>query len=131
MQVARINKIGLAQIAEAIAQHHKYSWVSRSQRMLNIWAKHAEYHFELGYEGCQFEISRFNTVTGQPVIVEITKEGYDVIEVDEADLEEEEEDVEEGKEGEEPDDEPEHYDDPAYADRMAADWFARRTDGPF
>jgi hypothetical protein len=80
MQVARINRRGLEQIAEALGQHHKLGRAHFTPAMLNAWARDAEASFEAG-NGCAFEIRGADTITGVPIEVRITDDGYDVEEL--------------------------------------------------
>ena len=77
MQVARINALGMSQIAEALGQYHRLDLGHFTQPMINAWAQDAEGHFNSG-QGCYFEIRGFDSNTGAPVEVIIAPEGYDV-----------------------------------------------------
>lgn len=81
MQVAHINPTGLAQIAEALAQHHKLGGEHFTPAMLAAWAADAEDSFSNG-NGCAFEIRAFDSNTGSPVVVSINADGFDVETVD-------------------------------------------------
>jgi hypothetical protein len=80
MKTAQINNYGLKQIASELAKHHKLGGEHFDQSMIAAWATEAENSFMDG-NGCQFEISRFDSVTGRPVVVLIGEEGFDVEEV--------------------------------------------------
>ena len=80
MPVARINKLGLKQIAEALGEHHKLGRSHFTPEMVGAWASEAEGHFNHG-DGCYFEIRGFDSNTGSPVEVSIGRDGYDVDEV--------------------------------------------------
>lgn len=77
MQVAHINTIGLNQIATALGRHHKLGQDHFTASMLRAWAADAEDHFNNG-AGCYFEIRSFDSVSGSPVEVTISADGYDV-----------------------------------------------------
>jgi hypothetical protein len=79
-KVARINRRGLEQIAEALGQHHKLGRAHFTPAMLHAWAADAEASFDAG-NGCGFEIRSFESVTGAPVEVRITDDGFDVEEL--------------------------------------------------
>lgn len=81
MKVAHINVSGMNQIAEALGQYHKLGRAHFTPPMLDAWASVAEGHFNNG-NGCYFEISGLHTVTGTPIEVTISDDGYDIEEVD-------------------------------------------------
>ena len=81
MKIARINHIGMAQIADALGQFHKLGRDHFTQAMLAAWAEAAENNFDGG--GCYFEIPTFNSNLGCPVTVEIMADGYDLETVEE------------------------------------------------
>jgi hypothetical protein len=82
MKTARINNYGLKQIASEIAKHHNLGGEHFTPSMIAAWAAEAEQSFMNG-NGCQFEISRLDSVTGCPVVVSIGEEGFDVEEFSE------------------------------------------------
>lgn len=73
--IARINDIGMAQIADALGQYHKARHFT--QAMLAAWAEAAEDSFNNG-SGCYFEIPGFDSNIGCPVEVTITDAGFDL-----------------------------------------------------
>lgn len=77
MKVARINPNGLEQISAALAKHHVLGAEHFTSPMVGAWAAEAEQSFDNG-NGCQFEIAARQSITGAPVIVPITSEGFDV-----------------------------------------------------
>lgn len=81
MQVATINANGLNQIAAALAKHHKLGGEHFTPAMIQAWASEAEENHGSG-NGCYVEIRSFDSVTGAPVEVTITAEGYDLEEVE-------------------------------------------------
>ncbi|AXW09996.1 hypothetical protein CJO90_05655 [Ralstonia solanacearum] len=77
MRIAFLNANGVNQIAEALGKYHRLGRDHFTDSMLCAWANEAEAHFAAG-NGCHVEISRFDSVSGHPVVVEITPDGYDV-----------------------------------------------------
>jgi hypothetical protein len=81
MKVARINSNGFEQIAAALREHHRYvRKYGNSPSMVLAWAAEAEKSFADG-NGCGFEISAHISNSGRPVVIDITPEGYDVVEM--------------------------------------------------
>lgn len=78
MQIARINENGLQQIADALGEHHKMGRGHFTITMLHAWAREAEDHFNEG-SGCYIQIRGMDSVSGWPVDVDITKDGYDLL----------------------------------------------------
>ena len=79
MQIALINRNGLKQIAEALGQYHKQGQ-NFNDYMLRAWAEKAEDNFSNGF-GCSFEIRSIDSISGVPVEIVITADGYDILEV--------------------------------------------------
>ena len=75
---ARINTIGMEQIAVALGEHHKLGRDHFTPAMLQAWAVNAEQSYDSG-SGCCFEIKSWDSVTGAPVVVTIGSEGFDLV----------------------------------------------------
>ena len=75
--MTRLNKEGFRQILQALNQNHRLGVDHFTESMLNAWAFEAEKNHMDG-QGCHFEISPNDSITGQPVVVYITHDGYDL-----------------------------------------------------
>jgi len=75
--MTRLNKDGFRQILESLNRHHRLGAEHFTESMLNEWAQEAEANHENG-QGCHFEIRRWDSISGQPVEVYITHDGYEV-----------------------------------------------------
>lgn len=80
---ATVNENGYKQIEAALNEHGKLkvSEFHRPAEVVRQYAWDAENSFESGND-CSFEISPMDTLTGRPVTVVITADGYEVSELD-------------------------------------------------
>lgn len=76
-----INENGLEQIKAALDKHHKLPLEHFTPEMLAAWCLLAESSHADGND-VRFEIKGVDSVSGKPVTVFITPEGYDLSEVE-------------------------------------------------
>lgn len=79
-KIAHVNKRGLAEIADNLRAYHKFG-DRLTQSNISAWAESAEDSFNNG-NGCEFEIRSFDALRGEDIVVRISREGYDIEEVE-------------------------------------------------
>jgi hypothetical protein len=78
--LVQINTTGLAEIHTFLATHHKLGRAHFTPAMIRAWADDAEEHF-MNDEGCYIEIRAMYSKSGDPVVLDISEAGFDVLEV--------------------------------------------------
>ena len=83
----RINEAGIGQIKAGLEKYHKHGVdpvdprFSDRDKILAAWALEVENNFVNG-SGAYFEIRSWDTWRGEPLEVNITEGGYDLVEED-------------------------------------------------